>query len=61
MQENVQKLRNSRPCTRETRPKTAISTIKSRINFEENKEIQENLDLDKNYETMFLKKDVCFF
>ena len=60
-QENVRKLKNSRPCTRETRPKTAFSTIKSIIHQVESKDELGREELEKNYETMFLKKDVLIF
>ena len=60
-QENVKRLKSSRPVTRETRPKTAFSTIKSRAFLDEMKEKEEfgkNQDLEKNYENMFLRKEV---
>ena len=58
-QENIKKLKNSRPCTRETRPMTALTTLK-RPQYEkyEQKAHGNSEILDKNYENLFLQKDV---
>lgn len=54
--ENVKKIKESRPSTREMRPSTAFTTIqyKNKL-FKTNKEDE---NLQKNYESLFLKKDV---
>lgn len=54
--ENVKKIKESRPSTREMRPSTAFTTIQYKNKFF--KPSKEDENLQKNYESLFLKKDV---
>jgi len=60
-QENVRKLKDSRPCSRETRPTTAFSTMKKPMSANLGNKLAEIEALNQNYEDLFLKKDVYFF